>query len=90
MFAPQLMANGLLPVSGVGGSEGMTPMAKAAEKTLTPGTSVSVQLVRGDYSISPGTDSLKELFKFEMTVTTAVSLIGISDAPKPRKGWPKA
>ena len=52
MFAPQLMANGLLPVSGVGGSAGMTPMAKATEKTLTPGTSVSVQLVRGDYSIA--------------------------------------
>jgi hypothetical protein len=52
MFAPQLMANGLLPVSGVGGSAGMTPLAKANEKTLTPGTSVSVQLVRGDYSIA--------------------------------------
>jgi hypothetical protein len=52
MFAPQLMANGLLPVSGVGGSAGMTPMAKATETTLTPGTSVSVQLVRGDYSIA--------------------------------------
>jgi hypothetical protein len=52
MFAPQLMANGLLPVSGVGGSAGMTPMGKATESTLTPGTSVSVQLVRGDYSIA--------------------------------------
>ncbi|MGH9929137.1 MAG: hypothetical protein ACREA9_07910 [Pyrinomonadaceae bacterium] len=52
MFAPQLMANGLLPVSGVGGSAAMTPLRKATEKTLTPGTSVSVQLVRGDYSIA--------------------------------------
>jgi hypothetical protein len=52
MFAPQLMANGLLPVSGAGGSAAMTPLAKANEKTLTPGTSVSVQLVRGDYSIA--------------------------------------
>lgn len=52
MFAPQLMANGLLPVSGVGGSAGMTPMGKATENTLTPGTSISVQLVRGDYSIA--------------------------------------
>lgn len=52
MFAPQLMANGLLPVSGVGGSAGMTPLAKATDNTLTPGTSVSVQLVRGDYSIA--------------------------------------
>ncbi len=52
MFAPQLMANGLLPVSGAGGSAGITPLAKANEKTLTPGTSISVQLVRGDYSIA--------------------------------------
>ena len=52
MFAPQLMANGLLPVSGVGGSAGMMPMAKANDKTLLPGASVSVQLVRGDYSIA--------------------------------------
>ncbi|HEY2975068.1 MAG TPA: hypothetical protein VGJ48_21305 [Pyrinomonadaceae bacterium] len=52
MFAPQLMANGLLPVSGAGGSAGITPLEKATEKTLTPGTSVSVQLVRGDYSIA--------------------------------------
>lgn len=52
MFAPQLMAGGLLPVSGAGGSAGITALAKANEKTLTPGTSVSVQLVRGDYSIA--------------------------------------
>src|SRR5687767_13672154 len=52
MFAPQLVANGLLPVSGAGGSAGITPLEKATEKTLTPGTSVSVQLVRGDYSIA--------------------------------------
>ncbi len=52
LFAPQLMASGLLPVSGVGGSATITPLAKATEKTLTPGTSVSVQLVRGDYSIA--------------------------------------
>jgi hypothetical protein len=52
MFAPQLMASGLYPVSGVGGSAGMTPLAKATDKTLLPGTSVSVQLVRGDYSIA--------------------------------------
>ena len=52
MFSPELMANGLLPVSGVGGGAGITPMAKATEKTLTPGTSISVQLVRGDYSIA--------------------------------------
>src|SRR5882672_6473818 len=52
MFAPQLMANGLLPVSGAGGSANITPLGTANEKTLTPGTSISVQLVRGDYSIA--------------------------------------
>src|SRR6266576_3378075 len=52
MFAPQLMANGLLPVSGAGGSANITPLGTPNEKTLTPGTSISVQLVRGDYSIA--------------------------------------
>ena len=51
-FAPQLLANGLLPVSGAGGSAEITSLAKANEKTLTPGTSISVQLIRGDYSIA--------------------------------------
>ena len=52
LFAPQLMANGILPVSGAGGSAAITPLGEANEKTLAPGTSVSVQLVRGDYSIA--------------------------------------
>ena len=52
LFSPQLMANGLLPVSGVGGAATITPLAPANEKTLLPGTSVSVQLVRGDYSLA--------------------------------------
>lgn len=52
LFSQQLMANGLLPVSGVGGAAAITPLAPINEKTLAPGTSVSVQLVRGDYSIA--------------------------------------
>lgn len=61
MFAPQLAANGLLPVSGAGGSAAITPLAKATEKTLLPGASVSVQLVRGDYSIAAsGTVTLRD------------------------------
>jgi hypothetical protein len=52
IFAPQLMANGLLPVSGVGGAAAITPLAPTTDKTLAPGTSVSVQLVRGDYSVA--------------------------------------
>lgn len=52
LFSPQLMANGLLPVSGVGGAASITPLAPSNDKTLAPGTSISVQLVRGDYSIA--------------------------------------
>ncbi|HJR06170.1 MAG TPA: hypothetical protein VJ842_02650 [Pyrinomonadaceae bacterium] len=52
LYAPQLQSNGLLPVAGVGGSASITPMGKVTEKTLPPGSSVSVQLVRGDYSLA--------------------------------------
>jgi hypothetical protein len=52
VFAPQLVAGGLLPVSGVGGSAAIAPLTSATDKTLSPGSSVSVQLVRGDYSIA--------------------------------------
>lgn len=52
MFSPELLANGLLPVSSAGGGAAITPLGKANEKTLIPGTSISVQLVRGDYSIA--------------------------------------
>jgi hypothetical protein len=48
LFAPQLMANGLLPVSGIGGAAAITPLAEVNEKTFPPGSSISVQLVRGD------------------------------------------
>ena len=52
LFASELTRSGLLPVSGVGGSAAITPLEPFDERTLTPGTSVSVQLVRGDYSIA--------------------------------------
>jgi hypothetical protein len=51
-YAPQLQANGLLPVAGVGGAASITPLGKVTDKTLPPGSSVSVQLVRGDYSLA--------------------------------------
>jgi hypothetical protein len=61
MFAPQLLANGLLPVSGVGGSAAITPLAEVNEKTFPPGSSISVQLVRGDYSLAAaGTVTLRD------------------------------
>jgi hypothetical protein len=52
LFTTQLTESGLLPVSGVGGSAAITPLESFDETTLTPGTSVSVQLARGDYSIA--------------------------------------
>ena len=61
MFAPQLMANGLLPVSGAGGSAPITPLAEVTEKTFPAGSSISVQLVRGDYSLAAaGTVTMRD------------------------------
>jgi hypothetical protein len=52
LFSSALTSAGLLPVSGIGGSAAITPLSSFDEKTLTPGSSVSVQLVRGDYSVA--------------------------------------
>jgi hypothetical protein len=61
MFAPQLVASGLLPVSGVGGSAAITPMAEVNGNTFPPGSSISVQLVRGDYSLAAaGTVTMRD------------------------------
>ena len=61
MFAPQLVANGLLPVSGAGGAAAITPLAPSDEKTFPVGSSISVQLVRGDYSLAAaGTVTLRD------------------------------
>ena len=52
IFAPQLAQVGLLPVSAGGGAAKITPLAKYNENTLQGGASVSMQLVRGDYSLA--------------------------------------
>ncbi|HEX8398996.1 MAG TPA: SpoIVB peptidase S55 domain-containing protein [Pyrinomonadaceae bacterium] len=51
-FASQLAANGVLPVAAAGGASEISPMKKADEKTLLPGSSVTVALARGDYSLA--------------------------------------
>ena len=51
-FSPQLQTQGLMAVAGMGGASAVTPLGKVTEKTLAPGTSVSVELVRGDYSVA--------------------------------------
>jgi hypothetical protein len=61
MFAPQLVANGLLPVSGAGGAAAITPLAEVNGNTFPPGSSISVQLVRGDYSLAAaGTVTMRD------------------------------
>lgn len=80
-FAPQLMNVGLLPVSAVGGAAKMTPMKKFDERTLTGGTSVSMQLTRGDYSMAAyGTVTLRDGEKIYAFGHPFLSL-GSSDLP---------
>ena len=51
-FSTELQSYGLMPVAGVGGAASITPLGKVTEQTLAPGTSISVELVRGDYSVA--------------------------------------
>src|SRR5215204_3522294 len=81
MFAPQLVANGLLPVSGVGGSAAITPLAEVNGNTFPPGSSISVQLVRGDYSLAAaGTVTLRDEDRIYAFGHPFLSL-GASDMP---------
>jgi hypothetical protein len=60
-YAPQLMESGLLPVSGAGGSAAITPLAEVNGNTFPAGSSISVQLVRGDYSLAAaGTVTMRD------------------------------
>jgi hypothetical protein len=51
MFADELRKAGIQPIAGIGGGSSLAPMVASNETTLAPGTSVSVQLVRGDFTI---------------------------------------
>lgn len=51
-FEKELLQAGLMPVSAVGGSAAITPMKTADDKTLLGGSSVSMQLARGDISLA--------------------------------------
>lgn len=80
-FAPQLTPFGLLPVSAVGGGARITPMKKADENTLKGGASVSMQLVRGDYSMAAaGTVTFRDGDKVYAFGHPFLSL-GTSDLP---------
>jgi hypothetical protein len=81
IFAPQLVASGLLPVSGAGGSAAITPLAEVNENTFPPGSSISVQLVRGDYSLAAaGTVTLRDGDRIYAFGHPLLSL-GASDMP---------
>lgn len=60
-YAPQLADSGLLPVAGVGGAAAITPLAEVNGNTFPAGSSISVQLVRGDYSLAAaGTVTMRD------------------------------
>ena len=60
-FAPQLLSAGLLPVASAGGAAAITPMKTADTNTLVGGSSVTMELARGDYSIAAaGTVTLRD------------------------------
>ena len=80
-FRSQLMDVGLLPVSSLGGSSGITPLKKVDQNTLTGGTSVVMQLTRGDYSLAAaGTVTLRNGHKIYAFGHPFLSL-GSSDLP---------
>jgi hypothetical protein len=49
-FAPQFARLGILAVAGVGGSAPIEPVSAFDDQTLTPGSSVTVALIRGDFT----------------------------------------
>ncbi|HWO00218.1 MAG TPA: SpoIVB peptidase S55 domain-containing protein [Blastocatellia bacterium] len=51
MFASDLKRLGIQPIAGIGGGSNLGPMVPFTEDTLAAGSSVSVQLVRGDFTI---------------------------------------
>jgi hypothetical protein len=51
LFGEDLKRAGIQPIAGVGGGSSLSPMMPATSDTLAAGTSVSVQLVRGDFTI---------------------------------------
>jgi hypothetical protein len=51
MFASDLKRLGIQPIAGIGGGSSLGPMVPFTKETLSAGSSVSVQLVRGDFTI---------------------------------------
>ena len=51
LYAEDLKRVGIQPIGGVGGGSNLDPMVPSNDDTLSPGSSVSVQLVRGDFTL---------------------------------------
>ncbi len=51
-FAPQFQSLGLMPVAGVASAAPITELSKANGDTLKPGATITIPLVRGDYSLA--------------------------------------
>jgi hypothetical protein len=51
-FAAQFQALGLAPMAGVGGAAKISPIMPFNDRTLRPGSTIVVPLVRGDFSIA--------------------------------------
>ncbi len=80
-FAPQLLSAGLLPASSIGGTAKITPLKLIDDKTLLGGSSVSMQLTRGDISIAAaGTVTYRDGDKIYAFGHPWLSL-GVSDLP---------
>ncbi len=61
LFAPELLAAGVLPVAASGGTSDITPLKAADANTLVGGDSVVVHLSRGDVSLAAaGTVTLRD------------------------------
>lgn len=81
LFGPRLIESGLLPVAAAGGSAEMGPLKKADAKTLVGGTSVMMQLTRGDFSMAAaGTVTFRDGAKIYAFGHPFLSL-GSSDLP---------
>ena len=81
IFAPQMLQAGLLPVASVGGAAKITPLKKSDDDTLRGGASVSMEMVRGDYSMAAaGTVTYRDGDKIYAFGHPFLSL-GTSDLP---------
>ncbi len=81
LFAPQLQTLGFTAVSAIGGAAKITPLKMFDDKTLLGGSSVSMQLTRGDYSMAAaGTVTYRNGDKIYAFGHPFLSL-GVSDLP---------